>query len=160
MIELWGATVNGRTCSAIGHFTVMWAQFEQYYFNYDYNTSISRDIKIRDNSAISNEILKNIKNSLVNYGHKAYKEGFEWLDKLCVRPNESHYNDIIKDFLDGNMQDKDKQIIACIYIAARIRNNLLHGLKDFAMLNNQINIFRNLYLFLKRIIEKNVIDIY
>lgn len=160
MVELWGSIVNGKTCSAIGHFTIIWAQFEQYYFDNNYNTSISKDIKIRDNSVISNEMLNIIKNSLVNYGCKAYTEGFEWLDKLCVRPNESHYNDIIKDFLDGKSQDKNKQIRACIYIAARIRNNLLHGLKDFAVLNKQINIFKNLYIFLKKLIEGNAILTY
>ena len=118
MIELWGSSVNGRTCSAIGHFTIIWAQFEQYYFANDYKVSVSKHIKIRDGVDISIELLYNIKKSLILYGEKAYKEGFDWLDKLCVRPNEHHYNDLINNFLSGRLPDKNKQILACIYIAA------------------------------------------
>ena len=159
MIDLWGGTVDDETCSAIGHFSIIWAQFENYFFNNNYNANSSKGIIVRDSESISKELINNIKNALVKYGEEPNSEGCDWLKRLSVRDNEPHYNQLILDFLKHNSLCKKEQILACIYIAARIRNNLLHGLKDFFTLNNQIEIFKSLYLFLKALIENYTISV-
>lgn len=159
MINLWGGTVDDETCSAIGHFSIIWAQFENYFFNNNYNANSSKGIIVRASESISKELINNIKNALVKYGEETNPEGCDWLAKLSVRDNEPHYNQLIQGFLDGDSLCKEYQILACIYIAARIRNNLLHGIKDVFTLDKQVEIFKSLYDFLQALIVNYAISV-
>lgn len=148
MVELWGMSAKDETCLAIGEFAISWSQFEATYCNRYFAspnkiTVIAPDI---DPEIILSTI--NIKKSILEINN----ETFPVIKRLNIRNNEYNYEPYINSFLN-NKDFSNDDIIACIYIGNRIRNNLLHGEKDLVNLDLQIDIFKALTKFFLLIVE-------
>ena len=158
-MKLFGCDITCETCSIIGQFSIVWAQFELEFFENNYNVKKHFKIIIKETS---DNVVKNIelvKKSLQNYAKENYDAGFNWVDKLCVRDNEKEYKDNVEKFLNGEALSLDDQIKTCIFICSRLRNNLLHGLKDIYYLNKQIKIFISAKKFLETIVNERTINV-
>lgn len=159
MINIWGCNVNDETCRAIGEFTIAWAQFELTFFNNNYTAVTANQISVRKTTNETALIMENVRKALLDYANNYYGQK-SLVDRLCIRPNEKNYVSPITDFLSDkySTMTMEKKVIAAIYIGSRVRNNMLHGLKDIATLDDQIRIFESLSIYLVHIITACVID--
>ena len=154
-MELLGNRTYKKTCLAIGEFSIAWALFE----NVRCNKSFNAGLEILPDMGMTNEELVQsalrLKNLLLEDQariRQATNQELSVVERLLLRQNEEHYLQPIQDFLSReNFSEND--IVACVYIGARFRNNLLHGEKNIQLLNSQIEIFKELTAFFTLIVQ-------
>jgi hypothetical protein len=137
----------------IGKFTILWAEFEKVYCGCKCCLAKIWDLK--------NKLIIN-KNKLLKYNQvlqgrlNYFNEDFECyvdynlIPKKAIPPNNEDKK-AMKDFI--NLDELVKEYwscgaLLCIY---RIRNNLLHGLKNIDELDGQIELFRAMNAVLENI---------
>ena len=160
-MKLLGKRTYKKTCLAIGEFSITWALFE----NVRCNKSFSAGLEILPDIGMTNEELVQstlrLKNLLLEDQariRQTTNQELSVVERLLLRQNEEHYLQPIQDFLSReNFSEKD--IVACVYIGARFRNNLLHGEKNIQLLNGQIEMFKELTTFFTLIIQHGGIKV-
>ena len=125
MIELWGMKVKNETCLAIGEFAISWSHFENVYCDNCYNAPNTIEV---DNSFVNDEIIA----STIEIREELHSIGdidIAIIERLRIRKNESGYETYIDSFLNktNNSIFSSDDVIACIYVGNRIRNNLLQN---------------------------------
>lgn len=158
MIELWGMKVKNETCLAIGEFAISWSQFENVYCGNCYKAPNTIEV---DNSFVNDEIIA----STIEIREELHSIGdidIAIIERLRIRKNESGYETYIDSFLNktNNSNFSSDDVIACIYVGNRIRNNLLHGEKDLVNLDKQINIFKKFTRFFLLVVESGSLITY
>lgn len=78
----------------------------------------------------------------------------EFFEKLKFRKAENKFKLIAKSILENEKCTKKEKIIACSYIILRLRNNLFHGIKDMAGIEEHDNTFYFANQILKKVIGK------
>ena len=80
---------------------------------------------------------------------KALNQRRSWYDQLYTdfiigglysdnrRPKEDEIN-----YIEAFLKQEDDPVCGCLLCVSRIRNNLMHGLKDVETLNSQLDIFK------------------
>ena len=159
-MELLGKKTYKKTCLAIGEFSVVWALFENVRCNKSFNAGLEilPDIGMI-NVELTQSVLR-LKNLILENQRKqqTLNQNLSIIERLLLRQNEKHYLQTIQDFLSReNFSEND--IVACVYIGARFRNNLLHGEKNIQLLNGQIEIFKELTTFFALIIQHGGIKV-
>lgn len=124
----------------IGKFAILWNIFEKIHCNFNCNIT-----KIKD--ACKYLCIDKVKQAKLAKTLNAHRIWFEQLrtdyivEKLYSNDRHPTEEEIqsIETFLK---QDGDNLIYGCILCIYRIRNNMMHGLKDIETLNEQIGIFQ------------------
>ncbi len=135
-----GYDLNDELITEIGKFAILWNLFEKNHCNY--KATPARIIEVCDYLSVSVE-----KQAALA---KALNARRFWFDQLYTdfitgdlysdsrQPNKNEINHI-KEFL----KQEGNTICGCLLCISRIRNNLLHGIKDVEKLNTQIEIFKS-----------------
>lgn len=134
-----GYELNDELIVEIGKFAVLWNLFEKTYCHN--NCSPAKIINISNDFSVNAEKQANLA--------KALNDRREWFYLACSdfivgglysdnRPPKENEREYVEAFLE---QETDSQC-GCLLCVYRIRNNLMHGLKDVETLNNQLEIFK------------------
>ena len=148
-------TVNDdETLSLVSDFAILWNLYEGELYNECYNPRTLRDEIVRLN-IMSHDGITNDINSLFER-LKAYlnvKGIFDFHDVIRayhVRPNDIHEGELEVIMRGDNCIDK---LNFMLLIAARVRNNMFHGIKGISDLKNQKELFRVCNSVLKMTID-------
>lgn len=140
--------IENETIIEIGCFAILWGRIEYCFFENFYKSEkllpFSQKLsKHMDCSKWFSDII----NELKNWNSTVSTD--ELISRL--RPCASD-NTKLKHILN-NTSDNEHQTWACLYICARIRNNMFHGEKDEWKLNSQKKIFMVINNFLTELLK-------
>ena len=140
-MEIKERQLQDETILEIGKFAVLWNWFEGTYFERECNA-----YKIEESasefvvgSAIQNQFANQLKERCSRFGQdiETYvRESLHDLEKRNV--NDRHIAEIVR-FLQQTGNDTT---CGCLLAVCRIRNNLMHGIKDIRELDDQIELFK------------------
>lgn len=124
----------------IGKFTILWSSFEN---NFCKNNCNTRSIKNAcSNIKMDKEKLNVLKEVINKRREISYYTIPEYVCKGLHPKNANkdsvENNNLMKKFLE----QEEPLEIGCLLLIHRIRNNLLHGLKEVVELNDQLNLFK------------------
>lgn len=123
----------------IGKFAVLWNLYEKKYCNC--HATPAKIIEVCESISVSVE-----KQSALA---KALNDRRMWFEQLYTdfivgglysdsrQPKQEEINHI-----EAFLKQEDNTICGCLLCVSRIRNNMMHGLKDVRMLNDQLEIFK------------------
>ena len=140
-MKIAGLTVKNNVVTEIGKFAILWNRFEHRFCNNHCNLS-----KIIENgkSIIIDEIKLNnfreaVKKRMELFGVDSTTYVFHelHLDKKYMSPEDCRR--YMEQFIDNTKPDN---ITGCLLIIYRIRNNMMHGLKDINELDGQLDLFQ------------------
>ena len=142
-MKIAGMNVNKSAVTEIGKFAILWNHFEHFYCNNHCDSSrikeIANFIKIsEDKMNLLREALKNrmdiFEEDTTNYVHQGlHPEG--------ARQSSIENKQYMEQFIN-NDSDQMNNTIGCLLIIQRIRNNMMHGLKDISDLSGQLELFQ------------------
>lgn len=148
-ININRSTYNKDIVIEIGKFTILWNMFEKEKCENDCNVDklaqIVKDKKTNQYWKNLAEVLKNrldaraceidsYLNSYLSHGR-----GMKEIEKACV-----------KEFICSGGEGC---LVGGLIAVYRIRNNMFHGLKDYAYFNDQLELFRGINKFLEKSIN-------
>lgn len=144
----FGLNLTDEDLSELKNFTLLWNIYENTIFNRSFSIArLQQEILNRD-LQIGNF------NEVFNYFQNRYTENGITNDRfnhLNFRPNDQMA--LVRDcLLNINMVPQDK-ILSIGIIVYRFRNNLFHGLKDFMVIAEQHDNFRNANSYLKTFLD-------
>lgn len=147
-----GENIDDDIIKEFGKFSILWNLFEKSFCGNHCNSGNIKE-KCAD-LTISAEILLKFKAEIKK--RKGNQTADEYV-RTRLHPsnaNPSPQEDILlmTDFIDGKSQN---EVVDCLLIINRIRNNLLHGLKSFHILKEQKELFQNVNNVLENIIMDN-----
>lgn len=131
--------LSDELITEIGKFAILWNLFEKGYFGY--KCTPKKIMEICDCVSVSIEKQKALA--------KALNDRRVWFEQLYHdfilnglysddrSPTEDEINHI-----ETFLKQEDSTTCGCLLCISRIRNNLMHGLKDAEMLNKQLEIFK------------------
>lgn len=154
-MDILSFTVTDDTCVIIGEFAIAWGFFEYKYFDKVYKIEKLSKIEIVNLNEEIKKTVVGVKKSLLDFSEQNYGSNFCWADKLRVKKESNR--EIVNQFLADTETIDNEQVKNCIFVCSRIRNNLFHGEKDIAMLNEQKQIIESVKEFLKILIEVDAI---
>lgn len=133
--------LNNELILEIGRFSVLWNCFERSQCS---NNCSPRQIKaVCQNLCIDkdkiNELAKviNTRREIFNVSISDYVQ--DGLHPEAARSSNPKEKELINIFLE---QREGDSTVGCLLAINRIRNNLMHGLKQIEDLNNQLDLFR------------------
>ena len=139
-IQIKGESLKSETVLAIGKFSILWSEFEKK--NLNNNCTPKKLIEEGEKHKTSDawrEFAKKIQ------GRADYYEGLdiEFYVEYSLWPESAHrmqdeHMKLITEFIKSDGEESTSGGFLAIY---RIRNNLLHGLKELEQLDNQIELF-------------------
>ena len=145
-MNILGEELENKIVLEIGKFTILWAEFEN---NYCSNNCDSNKIwKFSLTLSVDNKILKDFSKEL--HGRTEYfNEDIETYTNYNLIPQNAHrpkakYIKIMRDFINLDELVNSYWICGALLCIYRIRNNLLHGLKELSELNGQIGLFKSM----------------
>lgn len=121
---------------AVSSFTLMWNLFESTVCDNEAKVSTFDNIAeaIANGGQLPNEISEGLRFWKDRYwtgtGFNTVFDGLEFREK--------DREELVKAVLSGVQTDPRSQLLATMIIVYRLRNNLFHGLKTIAMLNDQV----------------------
>jgi hypothetical protein len=125
-----------ETAQAVSSFTLMWNLFESTVCDNDAKIGTFDRVAeaIANGGQLPNEITEGLRFWKARYWTGT---GFNYLfDGLEFR--ERDREELVRAVLSGVQTDRRSQLLAAMIIVYRLRNNLFHGLKTIAMLNDQV----------------------
>ena len=145
-MKIAGYTVRNNVVTEIGKFAILWNCFE--HFICDNNCNIFKIINIGKSINIDeakmNMLREAVKNRMELFGVDStsyvvdglYPDGSK---KAHKEENQRDIEQHMKQFIDNNAA---KPAIGCLLVISRIRNNMMHGLKDVSDLGKQLELFQ------------------
>lgn len=134
-----GFELSDELIVEIGKFAILWNLFEKSYFGY--KCTPKKIMEMCDCVSVSIENQEAFA--------KALNDRRAWFEQLYHdfilnglysdgrSPTEDEINHI-----EAFLKHEDDSTCGCLLCISRIRNNLMHGLKDAEMLNKQLEIFK------------------
>ena len=131
--------LNDELIIEIGKFAVLWNLFEKTYCNC--HATPAKIIEVCKSISVSAQ-----KQSALA---KALNDRRMWFEQLYTdfivgglysdsrQPKQEEIN-----YIEAFLKQEDNTICGCLLCVSRIRNNMMHGLKDVRMLNDQLEIFK------------------
>lgn len=126
---------------SVKNFAILWNLFERYFC--DKNANLK---KIQDNinklSESNYSFPQIIYDDYYTYCRKRYlieDKTNELFESLLFRENaaENKYKELLKSILENSESESKKKVFACFIIIYRLRNNLFHGSKNIATIDEQ-----------------------
>ena len=156
-MKIKGQNLNNNIVREIGKLTILWAEFEKEYCNNDCSDKLI--IQEKDKfKVIKENLLVCFNNNL--HGRIEYFDtdievytNYDLIPENARRP-KNEYIKIMKDFINLDKLVKNDWICGALLCIYRIRNNLLHGLKEIEELNGQIELFKSMNEILENIRRK------
>ena len=125
----------------IGRFSVLWNCFERFQCNNSGNPNsikaICAKISIDKDKEVALTTVLNKRRSFYNMIVSDYVQ--QGLFPTGARQPQEDDKRLMEEFLE---QSGDDLTCGCLLTIYRIRNNLMHGLKQIEDLNNQLNLFK------------------
>lgn len=143
--------------AALQGFTLVWSLFEA---------------QVLDNNASTGKIMdkvNNINSSIIN--RDWFEEHLNYFITRYTQDGDTNYRfehlhlrrndqpELVRSVLKGERLDPGEQLITCLIIVYRFRNNLFHGLKWTYGLREQQDNFEHSIKLLKKYLEKTIHDI-
>ncbi|SHK05334.1 hypothetical protein [Pseudozobellia thermophila] len=147
--EKLNVDLNNEDLDSIKDFALIWNIFESKVCGMNFSPNRvqeginSKKYKIKDFS----EELKYFQNRYVTDGEMNYRFPF-----LYFRNKKSE--EFSKDVLLGNKSEVNEVILGLVLIIYRLRNNLFHGVKDMAVINEQKENFEMANYILSKILDE------
>jgi len=134
-----GYDLNDELIVEIGKFAVLWNLFEKNYFGY--KCFPKKIMEMCDCISVSIEKQESLA--------KALNDRREWFGQLyhdfilngLYTDDRSPAEDEIN-HIEAFLKQEGNTICGCLLCVSRIRNNMMHGLKDVEKLNSQLEIFK------------------
>ncbi len=146
------ANLSPEEHEAIQRFTLLWTLFEAQVLQN--NASVSKIAEIVNNPDLQVADGDWFKEQLI-YFKERYVEGSNTnyrFDHLNLRNNDKP--ELVRSVLVGENEDQKDQLIACLTIVYRFRNNFFHGLKWAYGIQEQFDNFTHSATLLKMCLEK------
>ena len=142
-MNIAGQKIKNSVVTEIGKFAILWNYFEHSHCNNHCNSSKIKEIANFIN--ISEEKTNNLREALKNR-MDIYEENITSYVHQGLHPTGS-YPPKEQDELYMNLfiNDNNEPIIntiGCLLVIQRIRNNMMHGLKDIHELESQLELFK------------------
>lgn len=137
-----GLRVYNNVVTEIGKFAILWNRFEHFHCNHDCNSRVIR--KVANSISIDKEKMNGFRIALK---HRIEKHGDDIIYiHQALHPNGAYRSSDEDErkmlhFINNDINEIDN-IIGCLLIVQRIRNNMMHGLKDICDLNDQLELFQ------------------
>ena len=133
---------NDDIVSEIGRFAILWNFFESNYF--DNNCGDKQIVQKSKTLVADDEKLASFRQVLHDRRDRLYNQNNDQYINNGLFPENARHNNLqfdqyMNDFMN---QEGDHRFTGCLLIIYRIRNNLMHGLKDIRDLNEQLVLFR------------------
>ena len=133
--------LNDELVLELGKFTVLWNLFEKKHCR---NNCTPSTIERIGNQLVIDEAKRKELYKVINIRRIWFLETAEQYTRISLHPGNArmsreHYINYIRDFIEYKGNDLN---IGCLLVIHRIRNNLMHGLKDVQQLNNQLDLFK------------------
>ena len=131
--------LNDQLIVEIGKFAVLWNLFEKNHCNYKCN--LSNILDVCNYVSVSNDKQTQLAKTL--------NDRRSWFEQLYTdfivgglySASRSPNEDEIK-YIETFLKQEENSIRGCLLCLYRIRNNLMHGLKNVEDLNTQLDIFK------------------
>ena len=134
----------------IGKFTILWSDFEKSYCHNDCSSNAIWEYS--NSNSIDVGVLKEFSHKVQGRAYYFDREHSIYIDYNLIpngarRPSASDIK-TIKDFVEFKGENLLAGALLAIY---RIRNNLLHGLKELSELEDQLDLFKSINKVLENI---------
>lgn len=155
-MNILGEELENKIVFEIGKFTILWEEFEKNYCSNNCNSK--KILAFSLTISVDNKILKDFSKEL--HGRTEYfNEDIETYTNYNLIPQNAHrpkakYIKIMRDFINLDELVNSYWICGALLCIYRIRNNLLHGLKELSELNGQIGLFKSMNKVLENIRRK------
>lgn len=155
-MNILGEELENKIVFEIGKFTILWEEFEKNYCSNNCNSK--KILAFSLTISVDNKILKDFSKEL--HGRTEYfNEDIETYTNYNLIPQNAHrpkskYIKIMRDFINLDELVNSDWICGALLCIYRIRNNLLHGLKELSELNGQIGLFKSMNKVLENIRRK------
>ena len=129
--------LTSEALEVVSNFTLMWNLFENMVCDND--AKIGTLDRIAETVAQRVQLPDEVKEAVRFWTHR-YWTGADFNSQfygLEFRRNDRE--GLVKAVLSGDQIDARSQLLAAMIIVYRLRNNLFHGLKTIAMLNDQVS---------------------
>lgn len=152
-MNILGKELENKTVLEIGKFTILWAEFEKNYCNNECNSNAIWDFA--SISTVNEDFLRDLCDKLkgrISYlgVNENQYINYNLTPERARKPSQADIK-TIKDFINFKGENLLAGAMLAIY---RIRNNLLHGLKELSELNGQIELFKSMNSVLENIRRK------
>ena len=136
-----GENLNNELILEIGRFAILWNCFER-----DYCNNFCKIPEVKNAALFVNidDAKQAQLSKILNQRRRRFGQNVaEYID-AGLHPRNAHHNStetkqLMRQFLeqsDGDLRS------GCLLVIFRIRNNLMHGLKNIGELNNQLELFQ------------------
>lgn len=155
-MNILGEELENKIVFEIGKFTILWEEFEKNYCSNNCNSK--KILAFSLTISVDNKILKDFSKEL--HGRTEYfNEDIETYTNYNLIPQNAHrpkskYIKIMRDFINLDELVNSDWICGALLCIYRIRNNLLHGLKELSELNGQMGLFKSMNKVLENIRRK------
>ena len=145
-MEIAGYNLKQKTVTEIGKFAILWNRFE--HFTCNKRCSPSKIIHVGKSISIDETKVNNFREAVKNRMELCDEDTISYVtdglypDGAKKIPNEETQQIIeqnMKQFIDNT---KPNNIPGCLLVIYRIRNNMMHGLKDISELDEQFELFQ------------------
>jgi hypothetical protein len=141
-IKIKNHNLNQETVLEIGKFAILWSEFEKTQCNN--NCSCEKIEEIARQYCASNawqEFAKVLQSRIKNYGETVSN----YVDSNLNPENAYAMNNACKEKVEQFINSEGKEsLVGGLSAIYRIRNNMLHGLKELRELDGQIELFKSM----------------
>lgn len=132
--------LSDNLIAEIGKFTILWNIFEKIHCNFNCNiTKIQATCKYLRIDKEKQAKLAEVLNARRIWFEQLYKD---YIARNLYSKDRHPREEEIKSIETFLKQDGADFTLGCLLCICRIRNNMMHGLKDVETLNEQISIFQ------------------
>ena len=153
LLEILGEELDNEIILEIGKFTILWAEFEKQYCNNNCKSNAIWNFasNFQVNEDILQDLCEKLKGRIDSLGLNEYEYvNYNLIPEGAIKPSLADLK-TIKDFINFSGENLLAGALLSIY---RIRNNLLHGLKELSELNGQVALFKSMNKVLENIRRK------
>ena len=140
-----GQRVNNDIVTEIGKFAILWNHFEHFYCNNKH--SLAKNINIvADSIKIDEEKMNIFREALNNRMESRFENTITYVSQGLHPTGSNKSSKENKLYMEKfiNNDNNQNNIIGCLLVIGRIRNNMMHGLKDISELNGQLELFQSI----------------
>ena len=140
-----GQRVNNDIVTEIGKFAILWNHFEHFYCNNRHG--LAKNIKIvADSIKIDEEKMNIFREALNNRMESRFENTITYVSQGLHPTGSNKSSKENKLYMEKfiNNDNNQNNIIGCLLVIGRIRNNMMHGLKDISELNGQLELFQSI----------------
>ena len=134
-----GYNLNNELIVEIGKFSILWNLFEANYFGY--KCTPKSIMEKYDCIPVSSEKQQPLAKALNDRREDLRQRYHEFIENGLYSDDRSPRRDEIR-YIEAFLKQEGDTICGCLLCVSRIRNNMMHGLKDVEKLNDQLEIFK------------------